>query len=150
MDVFKINWNQKMKDDMFVNSVLNSDVSYAEYPLMKEGFVYEETFNGGWIKNRKIAKDGWRLYAQTLPNYRNIRKEKMHAITFEHKGIQKTWLDETIPASDDLSTFQQQIIDLQNNTRVRNIQYSVENSTEHNSLLQNTRPFSLYNLRYVN
>lgn len=27
MDVFKINWNQKIKDDIFVNKVLNGDKS---------------------------------------------------------------------------------------------------------------------------
>ena len=41
MDAFKINWNDKMKTDMFVNKILNGDTS-------KDRFTFESDDTGIW------------------------------------------------------------------------------------------------------
>ena len=46
MDVFKINWNQKMKTDMFVNKMLNDDRTQLQQKYQKWSY--------NWVKGESI------------------------------------------------------------------------------------------------
>ena len=61
MDAFKINWNQKMKDDMFVNKVINGDTS-------KDRFTFYEVNNAGQNRSYQF------LMSNPLLDYKDVFK----------------------------------------------------------------------------
>ena len=74
MDAFKINWNDKMKKDVFVNKILNGDTS-------KDYFSFDENENGIWnhyaflMSGEKAVSvpEALKWYARNKNNVRNWR-----------------------------------------------------------------------------
>ena len=93
MDAFKINWNDKMKKDMFVNKILNANKKYGKYHFSEYDVKTKKW--GRWNIDPEDPRYNW-TYESAEKYYDDNNGIILH---WRFKGIEPQLFDNTAPHS---------------------------------------------------
>ena len=126
MDVFKHNWNQRIKTEPWVNATLNSE-RVKPKPRNLDYWRPIKASNNWWSASRKFRKS--KVFTD-----RRGKEHKYGLHRVNYKNYQKI----------------KKNVDTKNPSNLKEIKINYWPQPEHNpDMWENTRPQSLYNLHYA-